>query len=320
MTTRSFISAGISAGTALGALAVASPVLAQPEMTYEERRYEYAQPAPVAQPQAAPIVYRQEAVVQPLPPRAAHAAPVKYIKDRAGADYEVEYEYDAPAHAASAHRYPAAHHAPAHPTHHAMPHPGAVRPEGHHGTRPAFDRGAWLDECVDRVSGGRHDRRDRNGNVIGGLVGAAAGGLIGNRVAGRGDRLAGTLIGAGVGGLAGLAVGSAIDGKKSNRNDDAYAYCEDYLARYSHGGGYGYQHHGYAYQYGRPMMLVPIWIQVPQRAVTREYVTYEYEDVEVVTYETVPARRRVIEHVPASKPVKRVKVQQSKPVRYRKGK
>ena len=46
----------------------------------------------------------------------------------------------------------------------------------------------------------------RNSGVGGALVGAGVGGVAGNLVAGRGNRLAGTLIGAGVGGAAGYAV------------------------------------------------------------------------------------------------------------------
>ena len=319
----------------MGALVMATPALAQnygdPEMTYEERGYEYAQPAPAPQPQTAPITYRQEAVVQPLPPRQTYAQPTRYVKDRvapkAGADYEVEYEYETAKRVTHAPRYhttpqigaaPVTHHKPVH----AMPHHGVTYPAPHH-QQPAFDQEAWLDECVNRVTGGRHGRRGGNGGVVGGLVGAAAGGLIGNRVAGRGDRLAGTLIGAGVGGLAGLAVGSAADRSSKRKSGDAYAYCEDWLARYSGGGhyGYGYQHHGYAYQYAQPMMLVPVWIQVPQRAVTREYVTTETVDVEVVTYEETPVvRKRVIEYAPAPKPVKRTYIKQAQPTRYVKGK
>lgn len=46
----------------------------------------------------------------------------------------------------------------------------------------------------------------RNSGVGGALVGAAVGGVAGNVIAGRGNRLAGTLIGAGVGGAAGYAI------------------------------------------------------------------------------------------------------------------
>ena len=49
-------------------------------------------------------------------------------------------------------------------------------------------------------------RERRNSGVGGALVGAAAGGIAGNLIAGRGNRLAGTLIGAGVGGAAGYAI------------------------------------------------------------------------------------------------------------------
>ena len=38
------------------------------------------------------------------------------------------------------------------------------------------------------------------------MIGAIAGGLLGNSVAGYGDRTAGTIIGAGVGALAGRAI------------------------------------------------------------------------------------------------------------------
>ncbi|WP_019834471.1 glycine zipper 2TM domain-containing protein [Sphingomonas sp. PR090111-T3T-6A] len=60
---------------------------------------------------------------------------------------------------------------------------------------------------------GRHDRRGRpdrhrcHDGTTGTIIGAIAGGLLGNAVAGYGDRTAGTIIGGGVGALAGNAVG-----------------------------------------------------------------------------------------------------------------
>lgn len=320
----------VSLTVATSAVAFSAPALAQPEMTYEERAYEYARPASAA-PAVQPVVFRQEAVVQPIP------------ETQAGADYTVRDDYRNPAPQYVKTRYvksrnvaapaapqqvvytqtqaqPVVYPAPHHQQviqaqHHAAPIHG-VQPQivqyPHHGQivpQQSFDRGAWLQECRDRVGGG--ERRDSNGNVIGGLVGAAAGGLIGNRIAGRGDRLGGTLIGAGVGGLAGLAVGSAIDrGNRADR-DEVAQYCEDYLAYYSN--GYT-QHQGY---YGQQqMMLVPVMIQVPQRAVTREIVTYETVEEHVTTYEEVPARRHV-----APRPTKRIQVapQPTKRVRYIKG-
>ncbi|MHA3840978.1 glycine zipper 2TM domain-containing protein [Sphingomonas aestuarii] len=58
----------------------------------------------------------------------------------------------------------------------------------------------------------RNDRRYYNNNQRckdgdgGTVIGAVAGGLLGNQVAGRGDRLVGTVLGAGVGALAGRAI------------------------------------------------------------------------------------------------------------------
>lgn len=56
----------------------------------------------------------------------------------------------------------------------------------------------------------------RNDGLGGLLIGGAAGGLIGNRVAGRGDRLLGTAAGAAVGAIA----GAAIDRADNNRRYD----------------------------------------------------------------------------------------------------
>lgn len=55
----------------------------------------------------------------------------------------------------------------------------------------------------------RYSRRARercNDGDGGTIVGAIAGGLLGNQVAGRGDRLLGTIIGGGAGALAGRAI------------------------------------------------------------------------------------------------------------------
>ncbi|WP_017670938.1 RcnB family protein [Blastomonas sp. AAP53] len=86
-------------------------------------------------------------------------------------------------------------------------------PVGHRGYAPpsppgAYDRDydpAFLEAC----------RRD---NGLGGAaIGAAAGGLAGNRIAGRGNRTGGTLIGAGVGALAGMVIDKAEDRERCKR-------------------------------------------------------------------------------------------------------
>lgn len=60
-----------------------------------------------------------------------------------------------------------------------------------------------------RGSDGRYRCRRSNGTT-GLLIGGAAGALIGNQVAGRGDRLLGTVIGGGVGALIGREVDREI--------------------------------------------------------------------------------------------------------------
>lgn len=79
----------------------------------------------------------------------------------------------------------------------------------------------------------------RNDSGIGGaVIGGVVGGFAGNRIAGRGDRTAGTLIGGGLGALTGLALEKAI------RKCDRYRPAE-YRRDYDDRGGYagGYRHH-----------------------------------------------------------------------------
>ncbi|HAF42568.1 MAG TPA: hypothetical protein DCG90_12505 [Sphingobium sp.] len=70
----------------------------------------------------------------------------------------------------------------------------------------------------DRHEGGYDDRYPgpprRDDGVGGAAIGAVVGGVAGNRIAGRGNRTAGTLIGAGVGAVAGMAIDKAEDGPR----------------------------------------------------------------------------------------------------------
>jgi uncharacterized protein YcfJ len=61
-------------------------------------------------------------------------------------------------------------------------------------------------------------RRDGNGRIIGTAVGAGAGGVLGNVIAGRGDKTEGSIIGA----VIGAVIGNQVS--KSNRGDCRYAY------------------------------------------------------------------------------------------------
>lgn len=286
MTARHLLSLSIASC----AVAAAAPALAQPEMTYEPGQYDYARPAPV-QPT---VIYQQQPVVQPIPQG--------YVEDDAyehGYEdaYEVEEVYRSDP-------YPG--HAQPYPMHHAGP---PIPPQ------PAFDREAWLDQCRAQYRDYRDNRGRRDGGIGGGILGAAVGGVIGNRVA-DGDRLAGTLIGAGVGGIAGAVLGSAIGGSSDRRREARAAdECEAWLDRYLAGGyghagygqgygqgyyGYGYGYPGYGYGYAMHMTYVPVLVAVPQRAVVRETVTEEW--VEVERTHTRPVKKVHYHPVPAPAP------------------
>ena len=76
------------------------------------------------------------------------------------------------------------------------------------------------------------------GHAASALVGGAAGGLLGNRIAGPGNRMAGTLIGAGAGALAGMAAGDAIeDGSRLRTNSQGQ--CQGRSAELGPPGRYG---------------------------------------------------------------------------------
>jgi hypothetical protein len=294
MTARRLLSLGIASCT----VAVATPALAQPEMTYEPGNYQYARPAPVQEPIAPPVIFKEQPVVQPVPQG--------YVEDSDHAVEEVMthaphhgYPMPAPHHAQG-------HHQPAYP-HHAYPQQVSYPPMP---PQQAFDREAWLDRCRAQYRDDSNGRRD--GRIGGGLLGAAVGGVIGNRVA-DGDRLAGTLIGAGVGGIAGAVLGSVIGGSGDRRRDArALDECEAWLDRYMAGGfqqgQHGYPGYGYGYGYAMHMTYVPVLVQIPQRAVVRETVTEEWVEVQqqhhhTHTY-TRPAKKVHYHSAPAPTPVK----------------
>jgi uncharacterized protein YcfJ/Ni/Co efflux regulator RcnB len=120
----------------------------------------------------------------------------------------------------------------------------------------------------------------RRDNGLGGAaMGAAVGGLAGNRIAGRGNRTGGTLIGAGVGALAGMVIDKAEDRER----------CKRLLAQQGAGyppppgqpGGYPPPPPGYYYYYPPP--IVTTVTITPAACNCTE---------EVVVTETVPVRHR----------------------------
>ncbi len=151
-----------------------------------------------------------------------------------------------------------------------------------------FEREQWLDECNRRTNG--RDERDKGG-IIGGLLGAIGGGIIGNRISDN-ERLGGTLIGAGVGGLAGLLLGNLIGGGKKNDRYDCEAALDGYLTQYGTNGprfasrtiatpaaypAYGYDYAPVQVYYAQPqqMVMVPMQYQQQQRVIVRETVREE---------------------------------------------
>ncbi len=62
------------------------------------------------------------------------------------------------------------------------------------------------------------------GTAVGAVAGGATGALIGNQVAGRGNRTTGTLVGAGIGALAGGAVGYGVDAQTQARQQQQGYY------------------------------------------------------------------------------------------------
>ena len=199
---------------------------------------------------------------------------------------------------------PAAPQAPRGPMAQAYPAPVAYAP-----APVVFERDQWLEECGRRTAG---RDKDDTGTIIGGLLGAIAGGVAGYEIAGAGDRVLGTVLGVGGGGLIGGLLGSLFNGDDDDRYDceaalDAYLTqygtpttriasrtipYAPYPAPYSY--GYGYPAYGYGYAQPQ-MVMVPVRTEVPQQVVVRETVREE-------PY-TVPGAARIIP-APAPKMIK----------------
>ena len=121
----------------------------------------------------------------------------------------------------------------------------------------------------------RYEQCLRGRGLTGGAIGAILGGIAGNRIAGRGDRLVGTLIGGGIGALAGVGIEKAVN------------KCRKYLPRQITQPAY-YPQYGYGWQggyYYQPQAPVVTTITVIPGTVTTTTVT-----TEEVIYETVAAR------------------------------
>lgn len=171
-----------------------------------------------------------------------------------------------------------------------------------------FERQQWIEECRRRTRG---RDRDDTGLIIGGLLGALAGGFAGYEIAGAGDRLLGTVLGVGGGGLIGGLLGSLFDGDDDEDRYDCEAALDAYLSQYGAPGtriasraiaypypaasyGYGYDY-GYTYAPPQQMVLVPVRSEVQQQVVVRETVREE-------TYSEPGASRMIIDPAPRPRP------------------
>ncbi len=79
--------------------------------------------------------------------------------------------------------------------------------QDHDGRDRGYDDRGYRGRGYDDDRGRPRDRHRCHGGTGGAIIGAIAGGLLGNAVAGYGDRTAGTIVGGGVGALAGNAIG-----------------------------------------------------------------------------------------------------------------
>ena len=143
-----------------------------------------------------------------------------------------------------------------------------------------------------------YERCLKSSGITGAAIGAILGGVAGNRIAGRGDRLGGSLIGAGLGGLLGAGIEKATDRCKPH-----YPRGNDYNRPYPPQGypqGYPQQPQGwqggYYYYPQAPMVTVTV---VPGASHTTTTVT---EEVYYETVKTYPRKKAVRKWTPEPKP------------------
>ncbi len=139
---------------------------------------------------------------------------------------------------------------------------------------------------------GEYERCLKSRGVAGGVIGAIVGGIAGNRIAGRGNRTEGSLIGGGLGALAGVGI------------DKSMNTCRKYLPRESSGNGSGYTPSaGYpsAGYPAQPQGYYPYpqgYYYYPQPTVTTITVSPAVSTTTTVTeevyYETVPVKRKAV--------------------------
>lgn len=159
---------------------------------------------------------------------------------------------------------------PAGPQHHKQA--GAPYPAPHHAA-PVYDPDSENYRVPQGYEG--YERCLKSNGLSGAAIGAVLGGIAGNRIAGRGERLGGTILGAGLGGLAGAAIEKAT--AKCNRYEPRY---QQQPQAYYPPHSYGWQG-GYYYYPQAPMVTVTVFPATTTTTVTEE-----------VYYETVHVKPR----------------------------
>jgi len=144
-----------------------------------------------------------------------------------------------------------------------------------------------------------YERCLKSNGLKGGVIGAIIGGVAGNRIAGRGDRLGGSLLGAGLGGLAGVAIEKATN--KCKKHAPRY---EEHARPYPPQGyphGYPQQGHGWQggyYYYPQAAPTVTVITMAPVTTTT----TTVTEEVYYETVRSAPRKKAVRKWKPKPKP------------------
>ncbi len=132
---------------------------------------------------------------------------ISYSDGDGGDEYEDDYQ-DGPVAQSAGAPYPA-------PAAYAAPQPRYAAPAPSYPAPQAYNVPYGYE---------RYERCLKDRGLTGGAIGAVIGAVAGNRIAGRGDRLAGSLIGGGLGGLAGIGIEKATNKCKKYMPRDEYAY------------------------------------------------------------------------------------------------
>ncbi|MBL0923594.1 MAG: glycine zipper 2TM domain-containing protein [Sphingomonadaceae bacterium] len=177
-----------------------------------------------------------------------------------------------------------------------VPGPGYPAPKPHHAGPPGAPypgpQYGGDDDDYDVPPGyENYERCLKSNGLKGAAIGALLGGLAGNRIAGRGDRTGGTLVGAGVGGLLGVAVEKANDKCQHHRPRDRRPSVAYPAPGYGHG-----WHGGYYYYPQAPQVTVTV---VPGASHTTTTVT---EEVYYETVKSYPRKKAVRKWKPRPKP------------------